>query len=163
MEAVPRRPGAATARIRPNWAPPPPPGPTSPLTTSAGGHAGSDDVQLRWLEPGRTQIAADGLGLLRVVDQGRSYHGISAVRAFPGTYEEQFLSLHCCEADGHTAELGLMRNLADWPAETVAAVRQVARAALFPAAHSRSSPDPHAGQRHEFFRAHRKRPGVFRG
>jgi ATP-binding cassette subfamily B protein len=88
------------------------------------GDAGLDDAQLRWLDPARVHIAADGPGLLSVLDPRKFYRSVSALRDFPGSHDDQFVSLCCREPSGHWTEIGLIRNLGDWPPETVAAVRQ---------------------------------------
>ena len=94
---------------------------------AAGDHqsdAVPDPAALRWLDPDGVQIAADGPGGLRVLDQRKSYHGVSAVRAFPGSHAEEFLSLCCHEPSGRVTEIGLIRTLGDWSPDAVAAVRQ---------------------------------------
>ena len=94
--------------------------------------AGVDDFQLHWLDPRTVQIAADAPGLLRVVDRGRSHRGVSAVRAFPGSHAEQFLSLCHRDGSGPLTEIGLVRDLREWPTETAEAMRRsLARRYLF--------------------------------
>jgi len=45
------------------------------------------------------------------------YGGVFAVRALPATWPQQFLSLRYADAEGQEHEVGLVRDLADWPAE----------------------------------------------
>jgi len=52
------------------------------------------------------------------------HRGIFAVQCFPATRPHEFISLRTWNADGKEQELGLIRDLNDWPAESQALVRQ---------------------------------------
>ncbi len=52
------------------------------------------------------------------------HRGIFAVQSFPATRPHEFISLRTWDADGKEQELGLIRDLNDWPAESQALVRQ---------------------------------------
>jgi hypothetical protein len=52
------------------------------------------------------------------------YDGLFAVRALPATCPDQFISLRYADDDGQEHEVGLLRDLADWPAEDRALLEQ---------------------------------------
>lgn len=81
-------------------------------------------AELRWLEPSAVRLEADETGGLRVVEGRASHADVFAVRAFPGCYDEEYLSLRRRERSGHEVELGLVRRLADWPTSAADAVRR---------------------------------------
>lgn len=81
--------------------------------------------ELRWLDPATTQITAAAAGMLRVTCPEGTYPETTVVRAFPGRFDEEYLSLRHREPSGRDAEVGLIRTLAAWPAASAAAVRDV--------------------------------------
>jgi hypothetical protein len=56
---------------------------------------------------------------------GEALHdGLFAVRALPASYSDQFISLRYADDDGQEYEVGLIRDLADWPVEDCNLVEQ---------------------------------------
>src|SRR5690606_9052667 len=47
-----------------------------------------------------------------------------AARCFPASAPEQFISLHTADEHGKEHEVGVIRDLADWPAEAASAIRR---------------------------------------
>jgi ATP-binding cassette subfamily B protein len=73
------------------------------------------DPELRWLDPGEVTIAADGSGALRVRIGKGDFHSAYAVRAFPGEYEREFITLRRRDASDHDLEVGMIDTLNRWP------------------------------------------------
>jgi ATP-binding cassette subfamily B protein len=109
--------------------------------SSADGHAPSDpfekeneeagnqrdDVGLPWLEPGGAAVEADQQGGLCVTIRGETIPGAYAVRAFPTSYERQYISLRRREPSGRETELGILDALDRWPPATQWAVERSLR------------------------------------
>lgn len=90
----------------------------SPLPPLGGHH-------LRWLTPELARIHLGNLGALHVTIPGEiSYGGVFAVRCMPIRHPEQFLSLRCHLWGRGEVELGLIRELAEWPSPAQALVRE---------------------------------------
>ena len=86
---------------------------------------GSEQFLPRWLTPDSARIHLGNLGALHVTVLGdRIYGGVFAVRAFPATQPEQYISLRVADGDGAEEEIGLVRDLADWPEEVQGLLRQ---------------------------------------
>jgi len=86
---------------------------------------GSEQFLPRWLTPGSARIHLGNLGALHVTVLGdRIYGGVFAVRAFPATQPERYISLRVADGDGAEEEIGLVRDLADWPEEVQGLLRQ---------------------------------------
>jgi len=82
----------------------------------------------RWLTPPDTRIRLGSHATLEVATGGDKYGGVFAVRALPATWPRQFLSLRYADAGGQEHEVGLVRDLADWPGEVQALLeRSLAR------------------------------------
>ena len=51
------------------------------------------------------------------------HRGVFAVRCFPATRPNDFISLRVCDRDGQERELGIVRHLDRWPSNCQALVR----------------------------------------
>lgn len=72
----------------------------------------------RWLSPDRVRIHLCERGALNVTIEGeRAYGGVFAVRCLPVKYPSQYLSLRYLDENKRETEVGLIRNLSDWPAD----------------------------------------------
>lgn len=80
--------------------------------------------ELRWLDPRTTAIRDNGRGALAVVQEEREASEARALRAFPASHEAGWISLGQREPSGGESELGLIRNLEEWPPAAQAAVRR---------------------------------------
>lgn len=82
------------------------------------------DVQVRRLEPGNARISEGEHSTLRCeFADGGICKGVSAIRLFPATSPERFISLRQHDADGKAEEIGIIEDLADFPAEVQGLVR----------------------------------------
>lgn len=89
--------------------------------------ADTADFSPRWLSPGEACFRAGPHESLELLwNDGTAHRGLAAVRCFPATSADQFVSLSVCDRDGKEREVGILRSLSDWPEET----RQLIRAAL---------------------------------
>lgn len=79
---------------------------------------------LRWLDPATTVLSDDGRGALTAVVDGQDYSDVRALRAFPASYDERWISLRYRDPAGRDRELGLLAALEPWPAAAQAAVRR---------------------------------------
>jgi ATP-binding cassette subfamily B protein len=71
-----------------------------------------------WLEPINTELTVDEHGRLKArTEDGENYVGVFAVRAFPATMPDRFISLRCADADGKEHEIGIIADLTQWPDE----------------------------------------------
>ena len=52
------------------------------------------------------------------------YYGVFAVRALPATSPDQFISLRYADAEGQDHEVGMVRDLTDWPGPSRGLVEQ---------------------------------------
>jgi ATP-binding cassette subfamily B protein len=70
----------------------------------------------RWLRPdnARFQLGRHGSFQVEVDEEVRT--GLFAVRALPATAPDRFISLRYTDADGQDHEVGLVRDLNEWPA-----------------------------------------------
>jgi ABC-type multidrug transport system ATPase subunit len=78
---------------------------------------GTEGFALRWLMPDETHLQFGERGTLQAAVAGSLYDGVFAVRALPASYPDQFISLRYADDDGQEHEIGLVRDVADWPAE----------------------------------------------
>jgi ATP-binding cassette subfamily B protein len=104
----PRRPGAAMA-LDGRW------------------HGADDETPpfaLRWLDPAATHVQRGEHQTLAVRVGAETYRGVFAVRALPATWPGKYISLRYADADGEEHEIGLIADLADWPAAARALVEQ---------------------------------------
>ena len=73
------------------------------------------DLQIHWLKPESAAIECEPQGTLRVVWEGDSYSGVYAVRAFPASHPQRYVSLRYRETPGNEIELGMINRLDTWP------------------------------------------------
>jgi ATP-binding cassette subfamily B protein len=93
-------------------------------TRLAGDDAGSGDDEStdltafgpRWLRPGEARFRVGRHGTLELVVGEEVHAGLFAVRALPATRPDEFVSVRYCDAGGREHEVGMIRNLPDWPA-----------------------------------------------
>lgn len=79
----------------------------------------------RWLTPKIAQIHLGNRGALHVtVLNERIYNGVFALRCMPVRYPTQYLSLRWFNAENREQEIGLIRDLTEWPAEAQSLIRQ---------------------------------------
>jgi ATP-binding cassette subfamily B protein len=87
--------------------------------TEVSAQDGSGDMGPCWLEPRTTQIARGARDTLELVMPDGTYRrGAFAVRCFPASRPDEFVSLRIWDRDGKEHELGIVRALAHWPTET---------------------------------------------
>jgi ATP-binding cassette subfamily B protein len=73
---------------------------------------------LEWLEPGGHRFLVGEHGRIELWQGDRRLAaGVFVVPTFPATRPEDYLSVRCWGDDGEERELGIVRRLADWPAE----------------------------------------------
>ncbi len=82
------------------------------------------DRRVRWIDPADSTIEEQSGGLLRVDTNGCSWDGVFAVRAFPATHKDNYLSLRRRKPDGHDQELGMIHSLDAWPTVARVAVQR---------------------------------------
>jgi ATP-binding cassette subfamily B protein len=70
----------------------------------------------RWLTPDETRLHLGEYDTLQAVIGAALYDGLFAVRALPATCPNEFISLRYADSEGQEHEVGLVRDLADWPA-----------------------------------------------
>jgi hypothetical protein len=86
----------------------------------AGDNGGPDETAEfapRWLRPGSAQFRRGPHDSLALSVGGEMFAGLFAVRALPASYPRQFISLRYADADGEEHEVGLVRDLDEWPGE----------------------------------------------
>jgi ATP-binding cassette subfamily B protein len=77
-----------------------------------------------WLLPGDAEICAGARDTMTVVLADDKVHrGVFAVNLFPATNPEDYISLRIWTRDGEQQEVGILRNLKEWPAEAQRLVR----------------------------------------
>ena len=78
----------------------------------------------KWLLPGDAEICAGARDTMTVVLANDQVHrGVFAVNLFPATNPEDYISLRVWTRDGEQQEVGILRNLKEWPAEAQRLVR----------------------------------------
>jgi ATP-binding cassette, subfamily B, bacterial len=77
----------------------------------------------RWLQPKTTGLSRGEYNTLSVRVADELYSGVFAVRALPAMFVDGYISLRYADADGQDHEIGMLRSLADWPAEMQALIR----------------------------------------
>lgn len=107
------------AAANPEPAPAEPPPEEPPVDVSA--------FAPRWIGPGDATFRAGPHNTLEIeLADGTVHRGIGAIRCFPATCADRLISLSVCDQEGKEKEIGILRALADWPAE----VQQLIHAAL---------------------------------
>ena len=102
-------------------------------------HPTSDDVlppigghRVRWLTPASAHIHTGSFNTLHVtVKNERIYGGIFAVRCMPVRHPRRYLSLRHIDGEGHEQEVGMIRDLSEWPAEAQRLVEESLRKRYF--------------------------------
>ena len=69
-------------------------------------------------------VEDDGQGALRVTVDGKCFEGVCAVRAFPTTYDDRFVSLRHYDDSSREVEVGMISALAEWPRHVREAVQR---------------------------------------
>jgi ATP-binding cassette subfamily B protein len=78
----------------------------------------------RWLDPRSTEIALDGRGSLHVKIAGETdYAGVFTLRCMPVRFPGKYISLRWVIEDNREQEIGLIRDLAEWPEEAQRLIR----------------------------------------
>jgi ABC-type multidrug transport system ATPase subunit len=76
---------------------------------------GQSEFAPRWLEPGHAEFRVGAFEALELVlPEGTVHRGVFAVRCFPATHPDDFISLRTWDRDGKEVELGIVRHLAGW-------------------------------------------------
>lgn len=78
---------------------------------------------IHWLEPQRDIWSADSHGQLQLALEGGEPIPVFVVRTFGATMPERYLSVRRWNESGEDIELGLVRDLAEWPAEAQRLIR----------------------------------------
>jgi hypothetical protein len=78
----------------------------------------------RWLTPGETRLQFGDRHTLQAAVGTSLYDGVFAVRALPATAPEQYISLRYADGEGEEYEVGLVRDLSEWPTEARAVLEQ---------------------------------------
>jgi ATP-binding cassette subfamily B protein len=69
----------------------------------------------RWLTPHNARMQVGEHNTLQVSVDGEVYGGVFAVRSLPATCPGRFISLRYADEEGQDYEVGLVRDLAEWP------------------------------------------------
>ena len=81
--------------------------------------------QCRWLTPDVARIHLGNLKTLHVtVREERIYGGVYAVRSLPVKFPRNYISLRFVDHDKREVEVGLIRDLDEWPKETQELIRE---------------------------------------
>jgi ABC-type glutathione transport system ATPase component len=79
----------------------------------------------RWLEPRFANIHLGNRGALHVtIMNERIYNGVFALRCMPVKHPNKYLSLRWFNAENREQEIGLIRDLAEWPVEAQKLVQE---------------------------------------
>ena len=77
-----------------------------------------------WFEPDSITLSEGRHGTLEVtLPDGTVHRSVFAVRCFPATRPEDFISLRTWDKEGHDRELGIVRNLDRWSARSQELIR----------------------------------------
>ena len=80
--------------------------------------------RVRWLDPDKTHVFEGTYSLLHCTVKGDTlYRGVFAVLMFPVSYPDQFVSLRFTGREDKVREIGVIRNLKDFPPEAQELVR----------------------------------------
>ncbi len=85
--------------------------------------------QLPWLDPAEWLFVSDAFDQPRLQrrDDQQPGQAVFAVCSFPATYPEQYLSVRRWDEHGDDVEVGLIRDLAEWPESSQEIVRATLR------------------------------------
>jgi ATP-binding cassette subfamily B protein len=88
------------------------------------GQTGAADLAPRWLGPDSAVFRAGPYDSLEVeMPDGTVYRSVFALRCFPATRPDEFISLRTWDRDGQERELGILRQLDLWSAPSQELVR----------------------------------------
>jgi ATP-binding cassette subfamily B protein len=88
------------------------------------GASGEPDFAPRFLEPDAALLRAGPYDALEVeLAAGAVHRGVFAIRCFPATWPDDFISLRSWDREGHECEIGIVRNLDRWSAHSQALLR----------------------------------------
>jgi ABC-type multidrug transport system ATPase subunit len=79
--------------------------------------AGSEPAAFcpRWLQPETARFGLGEYGTLELRVGDEKHTGLFAVRALPASRPDEFISVRYADADGEEHEVGLIRDLRQWP------------------------------------------------
>jgi ATP-binding cassette subfamily B protein len=78
--------------------------------------AASTAQAIRWLDPFPSDFVREDHGRLALnIDGQRVCSSVFVVRAFPATRPKEYLSIRGWNEQGDEIEIGMVRNMADWP------------------------------------------------
>ncbi|MGE0529116.1 MAG: DUF1854 domain-containing protein [Bdellovibrionales bacterium] len=81
--------------------------------------------RIRWLAADKIELDVGVNGDLQARIQGEPlYRGVFALRCFPVSYPESYISLRFHAPDGRLRELGLIRDLERWPEDAKKLIRE---------------------------------------
>jgi ATP-binding cassette subfamily B protein len=93
--------------------------PVSPMPAAASAAPTDEELNalgIQWLTPATTTFRFGDQEELCMTRAGvEAFRGIMVVRAFPATQPDDYLSVRIDDREGHDRELGMIRQLADWP------------------------------------------------
>ena len=83
------------------------------------------DFAPKWIEPGEAELRLGAHSSLELeLADGVEHRGVFAVRCFPATAPDDFVSLRVWDREGQDHEVGILRHLDRWPAEAQRLVRE---------------------------------------
>lgn len=83
---------------------------------SAASEENEVDFAPRWLEPGSALLRLGQYDSLEVeLTEGELFRGVFAVRCFPASRPEEFISLRVWDRSGQEREVGIIRDVSQWP------------------------------------------------
>jgi hypothetical protein len=85
----------------------------------------------RWLTPDDADIQIGDHHTLQLTVGDQVNAGVFAVWALPASYPRQFISLRVADLDGQDHEVGLVRDLDDWPGEVQELLERALRRRYF--------------------------------
>ena len=80
---------------------------------------------LRWLDPEFDSLDVNDGQLFLQRDEDELASPVFLLRTFPATHTDEYISVRCWNKGGDDDELGIIRNLTDWPLEIQTAIRDV--------------------------------------
>jgi len=85
---------------------------------------GAGAAGVRWLTPQDTEVFEGTYSLLHCTVKGQGlYRGVFAVLLFPITHPEQYVSLRYTDRDGGVGEIGVIRDLREFPEQARTLIR----------------------------------------
>ena len=83
-----------------------------------------ETIDVRWLTPENTEVFEGTYSLLHcTVKNDTLYRGVFAVLMFPVSHPDQFVSLRFTTRDDRVREIGIVRDLGEFPADARALMR----------------------------------------